>query len=899
MDRFADPSRPATLRGTVDTMTFVPDPGPTPRGTRGRPVAVLLAALLLGVAALAPASVEAASATMVPACSGVNVRTGPSTTASVKARLSTSTKVTTVALVTGTAWTTVCAGTKSGSTWYRISAVNGKAVRSLYGVSYLYAASGVLKGTSAAAAPPAAAVPPTATVPPTSTVPPTPDAYGAELMRLVNLDRAALGLPALPIDAGLASIARDAPFTCPTNPALVIRGRAQDMADRSYFAHTVAGCNLAGTTTPYPGLTIVRSVFGYALARSEILHWNKYGPAPTTYALGCDINGNACTGGTTTAPATVAIAQRNFMSSSPHRTSELGSFERFGCGSATVPGTTTTYFACIFSDSGSSWSPGTLPTATPTPTPAAPTPSPSPTPPVPPVAAPPGTQQMVPACSSVNIRAGASTTSAIVTTLGATDAVTVVATVPGSAWSTGCSAATAGSTWYVVSAVNGQPVSAAYGVAALFAATGVLAPTPAVGPTPAPGAPGTPPTTAPGTGPVTLGPSVTFYGRGTGHGVGLSQYGARGRALAGQDAPTILAHYYPGTTIGLMPPAPPIRVLLLSGAPFATDSPLIMFGRGGTWSIDGNPAVFPADARLRLIPPPAGAVTAWQMIVDDATGAILLNGPAPADLRVRGTTPATTLELPANSPPYDIFRGALHVFMAGANADVVNEVAIEDYLRGVVPAEMPASWPTAALTAQAIAARSYAAYQLRPGVSTFDVYDDTRSQVYLGVLAETPVIDAVIAATAGQVVLSGGQVVGALFHSADGGATENNENVFVSPTGARIASPVAALRGSPDRDPNGISYDATSPYATWQTLPYTPAQLSVILAADPRTNVGTLVALDLHDRGVSGRLISVTLVGSAGTRTVSGTVFIAAFNAGRPAGDPMMRSTLFDLAPIP
>jgi hypothetical protein len=59
------------------------------------------------------------------------------------------------------------------------------------------------------------------------------------------------------------------------------------------------------------------------------------------------------------------------------------------------------------------------------------------------------------------------------------------------------------------------------------------------------------------------------------------------------------------------------------------------------------------------------------------------------------------------------------------------------------------------------------------------------------------------------------------------------------------------------------------------------------------------VALDLHDRGVSGRLISVTLVGSAGTRTVSGTVFIAAFNAGRPAGDPMMRSTLFDLAPIP
>ena len=253
-------------------------------------------------------------------------------------------------------------------------------------------------------------------------------------------------------------------------------------------------------------------------------------------------------------------------------------------------------------------------------------------------------------------------------------------------------------------------MSAAYQVAALFTATGVLAPAPAVAPTPAPGtvpgAPGTPPTTAPGAGPVTLGPSVTFYGRGTGHGVGLSQYGARGRALAGQDAPTILAHYYPGTTIGLMPPAPPIRVLLLSGAPFATDSPLIVFGKGGTWSIHGNPAVFPADARLRLIPPPAGALTAWRMVVDYLSGAVLFDGLAPADLRVCGTTPATILELPAQSATYDRFRGALHVFMAGANADVVNEVPIEDYLRGVVPAEMPASWPTAALTANsAIAAR--------------------------------------------------------------------------------------------------------------------------------------------------------------------------------------------------
>jgi hypothetical protein len=67
---------------------------------------------------------------------------------------------------------------------------------------------------------------------------------------------------------------------------------------------------------------------------------------------------------------------------------------------------------------------------------------------------------------------------------------------------------------------------------------------PSSGPTPTPT-----PTPAP-TGPTVLGPTVTFSGRGYGHGVGMSQYGARGRALAGQDAATILAHYYRGTTLG-------------------------------------------------------------------------------------------------------------------------------------------------------------------------------------------------------------------------------------------------------------------------------------------------------------------------------------------------------------
>lgn len=99
--------------------------------------------------------------------------------------------------------------------------------------------------------------------------------------------------------------------------------------------------------------------------------------------------------------------------------------------------------------------------------------------------------------------------------------------------------------------------------------------------------------------------------------------------------------------------------------------------------------------------------------------------------------------------------------------------------------------------------------------------------------------------------------------------------------------------------PDGSSYDATSRYATWKTATYTRAQLSSWFGSDARSNVGTLLALDLRVRGVSGRLIRVTLIGSMGSKTVSGNVFRSIFNAHRPAGDPMLRSTLFDTKQVP
>jgi len=391
-------------------------------------------------------------------------------------------------------------------------------------------------------------------------------------------------------------------------------------------------------------------------------------------------------------------------------------------------------------------------------------------------------------------------------------------------------------------------------------------------------------------------PDLTFYGRGYGHGVGMSQYGARGRALAGQLAPAILAHYYKKTTLGTRSASKVVRVLLLTGFAATSAKPLAIAGRVGPFTIDGIASTFPIDATVTLAPTAVGATT-WSLKVVSATGAPLATATVSGDVYVRPTG-ATYLQLLSKATTTNLYRGFLRIHLT-KTAAVVNHVSIERYLRGVVPLEMPSSWPVEALKAQAIAARSYALYRVRAATYLYDLYDDTRSQVYRGRRAETTAGNTAVTSTAGVVLLSGAALVNALFHSADGGWTENNENVFVSSKGTIVAGAVSYLRGSSDRAPDGTSYDKASPYATWHTAPYTAAALSAILAVDPRTNVGTLASIDLTRRGVSGRLISVTLVGDLGSKTVSGDVFRTVFNAGKPATDPLLRDTLFDTAPIP
>ena len=130
----------------------------------------------------------------------------------------------------------------------------------------------------------------------------------------------------------------------------------------------------------------------------------------------------------------------------------------------------------------------------------------------------------------------------------------------------------------------------------------------------------------------------------------------------------------------------------------------------------------------------------------------------------------------------------------------MNVVALESYLQGVVPGEVPSSWPAEALKAQAVAARSYALANLVKG-KPFDLYADVRSQVYGGVASEKPSTSKAVAATAGEVVLYGGKVATTFYFSTSGGKTASAADVF--------GQSIPYLVSRPD------PWDKASPYHRW------------------------------------------------------------------------------------
>jgi stage II sporulation protein D len=335
-------------------------------------------------------------------------------------------------------------------------------------------------------------------------------------------------------------------------------------------------------------------------------------------------------------------------------------------------------------------------------------------------------------------------------------------------------------------------------------------------------APAGPRAPAPVLAPVT---ATTFVasGRGWGHGVGMSQYGALGFANDGWTYDSILAHFYAGAQLG---PAPVARVRVLIGE------------AKGAVKVRSKVPFRVRDVFGKTYPLAAGdLVLGPKLWVTVNSAPTELAGPL---LLLPGTQP---LEL---DRPY---RGQIEVAVTGQKLNAVNVLGLEQYLQGVVAQEMPSAWPDEALKAQAVAARSYTLSHLLSGKS-FDLYADVRSQVYGGIAGENPRTTAAIQATKGEVVLWEGKPIDALFHSTSGGTTLDAVEVF----GKAVPYLVAA------DDP----HSALSPVHRWGPTPV--AEATIRKALKLRT---PLTALKLT-RGPSGRVTTVQVVTSSGATKVSG-----------------------------
>lgn len=277
---------------------------------------------------------------------------------------------------------------------------------------------------------------------------------------------------------------------------------------------------------------------------------------------------------------------------------------------------------------------------------------------------------------------------------------------------------------------------------------------------------------------------------GPGHGRGLSQHGALQNARSGQSPEQILSYYYPGAEIGTIGPASvSVRLQGYDGA-----EPVVYADAGAR--VAGR-MINPGEA-ARLIPLPDGGA---RVVVTDGCAGTVLWETSVGDPWVYPIDPNPGR--PANEHltlcEGGAYRGSLGVATENGEPRTVNRVDVQDYLLGVVPAEMPADWAPAALEAQAIAARSYALAETRwPYAQTCDTTD---CQVYSGTAQEDSRTSAAVAATAGRVLLRDGRILRSEYSAApDGGSPADIQTFEVGPTPAEltVAPPMPAPPAHPE-----------------------------------------------------------------------------------------------------
>ena len=293
-------------------------------------------------------------------------------------------------------------------------------------------------------------------------------------------------------------------------------------------------------------------------------------------------------------------------------------------------------------------------------------------------------------------------------------------------------------------------------------------------------------------------PLFVVTGRGWGHSVGMSQWGALGYARQGATYEEIIAHYYRGTTLGTRT------------------------GNVGVLLADGRSSLsIGADLRINVSDGTnsAGFSSGMRTVTKTSTGKIAFGG-------MRFASPATFV---ASTEPIHLgsarYRGKLVVSVLSGALRAVNRVALESYVKGVVPRESPDSWGSsggqAALEAQAVAARSYAlASGGHCGGGLF--CQSVSDQVYGGYDAEVgaPNATAAVEATAGKVAMYDSAIAKTFFHSSSGGRTAASVDVW--------GGSVPYLRSVSDFD-LGV---AENPHRRW-TLALSASQLGSRLGTRP------------------------------------------------------------------
>jgi stage II sporulation protein D len=214
------------------------------------------------------------------------------------------------------------------------------------------------------------------------------------------------------------------------------------------------------------------------------------------------------------------------------------------------------------------------------------------------------------------------------------------------------------------------------------------------------------------------------------------------------------------------------------------------------------------------------------------------------------------------------YAGILEIIpKGGATILPVNVLPMEDYLKGVVPAEMPAYWGLEALKAQAIAGRTYAITHI--GGTDFDLRASELDQAYSGLTDQRSDSNTAVDATRGQVLTYQGSLIVAFYMASDGGRTESSEYRFVTwDHGAQLRSHLGYLASISDPYDRGPS---------WQVGPFSATDAATILQDDGQGVGDRLLGIDVLQRDSSGRLVGVRLRGSSKTIEVSGPTFRALF----------------------